>query len=221
LEQSNIIVRIATSSSTSYTQIPVSQPRWNHLYSKRWNRNCKAVRWLYVLLKKLKKAKQYCTYNRQCMGRVLLYWSMGTWRGFVQTAQPYCSPPLFRKKTGIAKNIKKNLYLIPGKISRKAKIFCRWSLQTGLLQWWKLTVTLVMNRLHILSYRMMKKLWQAVKAKVNGHTKSAKKNCMWALAMLYDPADFIMNREETAADLGGTFKTVREIYAPETKYGPP
>jgi hypothetical protein len=190
VEQSNIIVRIATSADFKHAQTITDEMA----ASAQARGTGIAKRSTEYMQQKIQEGKAVIAVTEDDTWVGFCYIEAWSKEGFVANSGLIVAPSL--RKTGIAKNIKKRIFDLSREKYPKAKIF---GLTTGLAVM-KINSDLGYEPVTYSELTDDENFWAGCKSCVNYDILMSKerKNCM-CTAMLYDPADHF-EPEETAAD---------------------
>jgi len=190
VEQSKIIVRIATSADFKYAQTITDEMET----SAQARGTGIAKRSTEYIQQKMEEGKAVIAHTEDDTWVGFCYIEAWGKEGFVANSGLIVAPAF--RKTGIAKNIKKRIFDLSREKYPKAKIF---GLTTGLAVM-KINSDLGYEPVTYSELTDDENFWAGCKSCVNYDILMSKerKNCM-CTAMLYDPADHF-EPEETAAD---------------------
>ena len=190
MEQSNIIVRIATSADFKYAQTITDEMA----ASAQARGTGIAKRSTEYIQQKMQEGKAVIAITKDDVWVGFCYIEAWGKEGFVANSGLIVAPEF--RKTGIAKQIKKRIFDLSREKYPKAKIF---GLTTGLAVM-KINSDLGYEPVTYSELTDDENFWAGCKSCVNYDILMSKerKNCM-CTAMLYDPADHF-EPEETAAD---------------------
>jgi N-acetylglutamate synthase-like GNAT family acetyltransferase len=198
VEQSKIIVRVATSADLDYAQTITDEMA----ASAQVRGTGIAKRSIEYIQQKMQEGKAVIALTEDNTWVGFCYIEAWGKEGFVANSGLIVSPPF--RKTGIAKNIKKRIFDLSREKYPKAKIF---GLTTGLAVM-KINSDLGYEPVTYSELTDDENFWTGCKSCVNYDILMSKerKNCL-CTAMLYDPADHY-EPAETAAD----FKQHSKLY---------